>query len=317
MKSITTQDQLSKELKKKAQEEGFNPVGIATIPGSKRLKLRTAALERWLNADYQADMTWMKAPRRKNIESLLEGVQSLLVVGLNYHVNTQQKAEALSIARYAWGRDYHKVIEKRLKRIGRWIKKQRPNCHWKICVDTAPLLDKAWAEEAGIGWIGKHSNLIHPNRGSWMAIGSLLCTEPLTPDKPAKSLCGRCKACIESCPTAAISEPFVIDARRCIAYHNIENRNASIPEEIKSSMGAWVAGCDICQEACPWNQKKLPNSLDEDMIPRDWILKLTKEQALSWNDEDWNENYPDDNGQYDKNYMEALDRNRNLHSWRK
>ncbi len=289
MKISFDQDQLSDELKEQARKQGFHPVGIARFPGSNRIQLRSAALQRWLNAGHQADMGWMAAPRRQRANELLEGMTSLLAVGLNYFVNTQRPTGSLLVARYGWGRDYHRVVEQRLRRVGRWLEQQRPDCRWKICVDTAPLLEKAWAEEAGLGWIGKHSNLIHSQQGSWMVLGHLLCTEPLTPDKPAKSLCGKCQSCLDVCPTKAITEPFVIDARLCLAYHTIENRNPDLPANIVNHLGNWVAGCDICQDVCPWNQTSLPSSKDPDIQPRNWLLTLTRDQALSWSDTTWNE----------------------------
>jgi epoxyqueuosine reductase len=283
------QDQLSDELKEQARKQGFDPVGIARFPGSNRIQLRSAALQRWLNAGHQADMGWMAAPRRQRANELLEGMTSLLAVGLNYFVNTQRPTGSLLVARYGRGRDYHRVVEQRLRRVGRWLEQQRPDCRWKICVDAAPLLEKAWAEEAGLGWIGKHSNLIHSQQGSWMVLGHLLCTEPLTPDKPAKSLCGKCQSCLDVCPTKAITEPFVIDARLCLAYHTIENRNPDLPANIVNHLGNWVAGCDICQDVCPWNQTSLLSSKDPDIQPRNWLLNLTRDQALSWSDTTWNE----------------------------
>ncbi len=280
--------ELSYALKKEAEKKGFYPVGIAIIPGSKRIKMRTDSLERWLEGGNHADMEWMKSPARIEIQKLLEGVKSVLVVGLNYFtVPKEETPERLLIGRYAWGNDYHKVIEKRLKELGRWLQNERPNSKWKVCVDSKPMLEKAWAEEAGLGWIGKNSNLINSKQGSWMVIGSLLSTEELKADKPSKSLCGKCKKCIEGCPTKAISQPFVIDARKCISYHNIENRNEDIPKDIQKSMGRWVAGCDICQEICPWNQKELPISKDPDTQPKEWILSITGEEAIKLNDEEW------------------------------
>ncbi len=288
-RKIQNQLELSQELKKAAIKQGFNLVGIARVPGSERIELRTAALQRWLNAGHQGEMKWMEAPRRQNIETLLEGVKSILSVGLNYYVKKEKNPKALSIARYAWGKDYHKIINKKLKHVGKWLQKESPNCRWKICVDSAPLLDKVWAEEAGLGWIGKHSNLINKEYGSWIVLGHLLCTETLLPDIPAKPVCGKCQICIEQCPTQAITEPFVVDSNSCLAYHTIENRASKLPEEIKSSLGNWIAGCDICQEVCPWNKKELLSSQDPDMAPRDWILKLTKKQVLSWSDNKWEE----------------------------
>ncbi|AAP99053.1 MULTISPECIES: tRNA epoxyqueuosine(34) reductase QueG [Prochlorococcus] len=283
-----SQDELSYSLKREAEKKGFQPVGIARITKSKRIKLRTDALERWIEAGHHADMNWMKAPARIEAEKLLYGVKSVLVVGLNYFtIPENKKPNQLLIGRYAQGNDYHKVIEKRLKEIGKWLQTKRPDSKWKICVDSKPLLEKAWAEEAGLGWIGKNSNLINSKQGSWMVLGNLLSTEELIPDKPSESLCGKCQKCIEACPTKAIVEPFVIDSRKCIAYHNIENRNKDIPIEIQKAMGLWIAGCDICQEICPWNQQKIPISLDPDTQPKEWILDLTAKQAKEWDDKNW------------------------------
>ncbi len=287
MKNLTNQNDLTQALKEKAMEQGFYPVGVAKVPGSKRIQLRTEALSRWLKANHHADMKWMETSKRKDISQLLDGVSSVVAVGLNYHTQNKNKNEDLFIGRYAWGKDYHKVVKKRLKQVGLWLSEQRPKCKWKICVDTSPLLDKAWAEEAGIGWIGKNSNLINQSRGSWMAIGHLLCTEKLTPDAPAKSLCGSCEICINGCPTQAITEPFVIDSKKCIAYHTIENRSALLPIEITQKMDKWIAGCDICQEICPWNQKPIPSSTDPELLPQDWIMDITAKEALSWDDRKW------------------------------
>ena len=287
--TIKTQTELSERLKREAKKQGFDPVGISRIPGSERIQLRTASLERWLKMGHHADMQWMASPRRQQIESLLEGVTSLVSVGLNYYIKTKKHPKTLSIGRYGWGRDYHKVVKQRLSRLGRWLEHQRPNCKWKVCVDSSPLLDKVWAEEAGLGWIGKHSNVINKDYGSWIVLGHLLCTEALIADQPSKPLCGKCQKCIDACPTNAITEPFVINSNNCIAYHTIENRSPELPEKISSSLGTWVAGCDICQDVCPWNQRIVSSSQDPEMQPKNWMLKLTKEDALSWNDEEWKE----------------------------
>ena len=253
------------------------------------MALRQAALERWLAQGYQADMAWMADPRRRKVELLLPGVRSILAVGLNYHVASQRAEGALKVARYGWGRDYHRVLERRLRQLGRWLEAAVPDCRWRVCVDSAPLMDKAWAEEAGLGWIGKHGNLINRQRGSWLMLGHLLTTLPLPADQPASSLCGRCTNCISACPTGAIREPFVVDSRRCIAFHTIENRDPKLPEGIARKLQGWVAGCDICQEVCPWNLQPLESSCDPDMTPRPWWLQLTANDALRWNESTWNE----------------------------
>ncbi len=223
MKTSQNKIELSKKLKERAIYEGFAICGIATIPGSSRIKLRTNALERWLSNNYHSEMKWMEAERRKNIESLLEGAKSVLSVGLNYKSDQNQNNKKYKVGKFGQAEDYHKVIYKKLKNISKWIKEEIPDCKWKICVDSSPLLEKAWAEESGLGWIGKHSNLINKNYGSWFTLGFIILTKDLMPDKPYQSLCGKCDKCIEQCPTKAIVEPFVIQSDLCISYHTIES----------------------------------------------------------------------------------------------
>lgn len=281
--------ELAEGIRQEAARLGFDPVGIAAVPGSPRLALRSAALERWLAAGHQASLAWMADPRRRQVELLLPGVRSLVAVGLPYYVAAERAVGSLAVARYGWGRDYHRVIDGRLRQLGRWLDQQQPGGRWRACVDSAPLLDKAWAEEAGLGWIGKHGNLIHRHRGSWLLIGHLLTTLELPADPPATPHCGACSACLEACPTGAIPEPFVVDARRCLAFHTIENREATLPPAITAALGPWVAGCDICQDVCPWNRRPLASSDDPDMQPRPWWLDLQPEQALAWSDAEWDE----------------------------
>jgi epoxyqueuosine reductase len=281
--------ELADTLKQQARQLGFAAVGIASAAGSERLRLRTAALERWLAAGHQADMAWMADPRRRAVEALLPGVRSVVAVGLPYWVEAERAPGSLKVARYGWGRDYHRVIDGRLRALGRWLETQVPGAGWRACVDSSPLLDKAWAEEAGLGWIGKHSNLISREHGSWLLIGHLLTTLELPADPPAVPACGACSSCLEACPTNAIREPFVVDARRCIAFHTIENRDPELPSEIADALKGWVAGCDICQDMCPWNHRPLAGSSDPDLQPRPWWLDLRAEEALNWSDTEWDD----------------------------
>jgi epoxyqueuosine reductase len=280
--------ELAAELKQQARALGFEPVGVAAVPPSPRLQLRTAALERWLAAGHQASMAWMADGRRRQLELLLPGVRSVLAVGLNYYVNAERAPGSLAVARYGWGRDYHRVVDQRLRHLGRWLEQRVAGVRWRACVDSAPLLDKAWAEEAGLGWIGKHSNLINRRQGSWLLLGHLLLSAELPADEPAESLCGSCTACLEACPTQAIVEPFVVDSRRCIAFHTIENRDPELPGAITRAMAPWVAGCDICQEVCPWN-RQASSSLEPDLQPRPWLLNLQPDEALGWSDQTWDD----------------------------
>ena len=281
--------EISQKLKDRAINEGFTISGIASIPGSSRLKLRSSALDRWLSNNNHGEMKWMEAERRKNISSLLEGAKSVLSVGFNY-TNSQNnnKNKIFKIAKFSQGEDYHKVIYKKLKNIGKWINLEIPDCKWKICVDTSPLLEKAWAEEAGLGWIGKNSNLINKKNGSLFTLGFMILSKDLVPDKPHESLCGKCDKCIENCPTKAIVEPFVVKSDLCIAYHTIENREKNIPKSIEKNLNGWVAGCDICQDVCPWN-KSVPLNDTLETTPKEWIKNLNID-SLSWDDKTWQKN---------------------------
>ena len=279
---------ISKKLKEKAIIEGFTISGIASIPGSSRIKLRTDALERWLSNKHHGEMKWMEAERRKNINSLLEGAKSVLSVGFSYINSQNNNNKFFKVGKFGQGEDYHKIIHKKLKNIGRWINSEIPDCKWKICVDTSPLLEKAWAEEAGLGWIGKNSNLINKKHGSWFTLGFMILTKDLVPDKPHQTLCGKCEKCIEDCPTKAIVEPFVIKSDLCISYQTIENRRKTIPKKIKENLNGWIAGCDICQDVCPWNKSVEFNDTSE-TTPKEWIRNINID-SLSWDDKTWKEN---------------------------
>ena len=286
--TLQNKKEISKKIKERAISEGFTISGIASIPGSSRLKLRNKALERWLSNNYHGEMKWMEAERRKNINSLLEGAKSVLSVGFTYN-NSQinKKNKIFKVGKFSQGEDYHKVIYKKLKNIGKWINIEIPDCKWKICVDSSPLLEKAWAEESGLGWIGKNSNLINKKHGSWFTLGFMILTQDLLPDKPHQSLCGKCDKCIEQCPTEAIVEPFVIQSNLCIAYHTIESRKRTIPKNIKENLNGWVAGCDICQDVCPWN-KSVPLNNTYETTPKEWIENLNID-ALNWDNKTWKE----------------------------
>ena len=278
----------SNRLKEKAILEGFAVCGIASIPGSSRLTLRTRALERWLENNYHGEMKWMESEKRKNIESILTGAKSVLSVGFSYIHKQQQENKSFKVGKFGQGDDYHKIIHKKLKNIGKWINNQIPDCKWKICVDTSPLLEKAWAEESGLGWIGKNSNLINKKYGSWLTLGFMILTQDLAPDNPSEALCGKCEKCIEKCPTNAITEPFVIKSDLCISYHTIENKNEKIPLYIAKNLNGWIAGCDICQDVCPWN-KSVPFNETHEATPKAWINKINIE-SLNWDENEWIEN---------------------------
>ncbi len=256
----------SAQIKEKAVELGFHQVGIAAIslqsdPGDDAVNVPLAPqsqkLRDWLAQGDHADLEWMANPKRQDVRLLMPSVRSLICVALNYYssVSRPEDPQYAKISRYGWGRDYHRVIHKKLKALTIWLKSFSSVIEAKYYADTGPILDKAWAQAAGIGWIAKNSNLITRKYGSWVFLGEVLTNLDLTPDPPHAEHCGTCSRCLDACPTGAITQPFVVDANRCIAYHTIENRGETLPPAIASRMEGWVAGCDICQDVCPWNQR--------------------------------------------------------------
>lgn len=258
----------SDRIKQAAQNIGFHKVGIVSLDA---IPDDTAVnhLQNWLALGYHADMDWMKNPKRQDIKLCLPDARSLISVALNYysphkHVNDPQIGK---ISRYGWGRDYHKVMEKRLKALSNWLQEQGEDIKTRYYADTGPIQDKVWAQRAGLGWIGKNGNVITREYGSWVFLGEILTNLELAPDQPHTEHCGTCTRCLEACPTKAIAKPFVVDANRCIAYHTIENREAELPATIAQNLSGWVAGCDICQEVCPWNQRFAQETDIEDFQP--------------------------------------------------
>jgi epoxyqueuosine reductase len=281
-------------VKAHAQSLGFHKVGIVRVPPPEPYGDRQAALQRWLAQGYQAKMAWMADERRQQIETVLPGIRSVICLVLNYYTpHTHWQAPGIGkISRYAWGRDYHRVLEKRLKALGLWLREQAPDHQCRWYVDTGPVQDKVWAELAGLGWIAKNGNLITREYGSWVFLGEVLTTLALDPDTPHTAHCGSCRRCLEACPTGAIPEPFVVDANRCIAYHTIENRAAELPRAIAQNLNGWVAGCDICQDVCPWNQRFAQSTDIADFEPYAGNLAPRLEDLAQLSDRDWQERFP-------------------------
>jgi epoxyqueuosine reductase len=181
----------------------------------------------------------------------------VLVVAKNYYTPSKHADDSATgkVSRYAWGDDYHEVVGSRLRSLLAWIKAEIPGAEGKVCVDIQPMMDKAWAVRAGLGWIGKHTNLITPEYGSWVFVGELLLNLDLEYDsQPIEDHCGSCTLCIDACPTQAISEPYVVDSNLCISYATIELRDAEMPTQVGEHLEGWLYGCDICQDVCPWNR---------------------------------------------------------------
>jgi epoxyqueuosine reductase len=277
----------SQQIKQAALQLGFHKVGVVRLESG--LDSASNRLQAWLNRGYQADLAWMSNPKRQDIRQVMPEVRSLICVGLNYytpHVHSSDPNHA-KISRYAWGRDYHLVMHKRLKTLASWLQAQGESIQTRYYADTGPVQDKVWAERAGIGWIGKHSNLISSDYGSWLFLGEILTNLPLEGDRPHAEHCGTCTRCITACPTGAIAEPFVVDANRCIAYHTIENRSESLPAEMIPHLDGWVAGCDICQDVCPWNQRFAQPTDVEEFQPYEWNLAPSLIELAELSVEDW------------------------------
>ncbi len=231
---------------------GFDAVGIASVSPADP----EGRLGEWLRRGYHAEMEWMTRTHgiRRDVSRKVPGAKSVLVVAQNYYTGEMEcPAECGKVARYAWGEDYHPLLLSRLNRLAAFLETLQPDGTHYAEVDTGPVLERAWAARAGLGWIGKNSLLVRRKGGSWFFLGVIITTLELVPDAPVRDYCGQCRACMDACPAQAIVEPRVVDARRCIAYHTIENRG-EIPESVQASMGSWVFGCDACQEACPWNR---------------------------------------------------------------
>ncbi|BCG19066.1 tRNA epoxyqueuosine(34) reductase QueG [Vibrio alginolyticus] len=250
-------EQLAQQIKVWGKELGFQKVGICDVD----LSEHEAALQKWLDAGYHGSMDWMArhGMMRARPHELLPGTVRVISVRMDYLPPEAQFASNLAnkshayISRYALGRDYHKLVRKQLNKLGKLIEQEVGQYGYRPFVDSAPILERPLAQKAGLGWTGKHSLILDQDCGSWFFLGELLIDLPLPVDEPSVDQCGKCKACITSCPTQAIIEDKVVDARRCISYLTIEF-DGVIPEEFRKPMGNRIYGCDDCQLVCPWNR---------------------------------------------------------------
>lgn len=247
-------DALVDALKAQARALGFDAVGVADVRAPWPAQAR---LEEFLAAGRHGDMAWMDTPRRGHPQALWPQAQAVVMVGLSYGPETDPMAllaarDRGAISVYATRRDYHDVVKSRLKALARWLAAES-GAEVKVFVDTAPLMEKPLAQQAGLGWQGKHTNLVSRAHGSWLFLGAILTTAQLSPDAPETDHCGSCRACLDVCPTAAFPAPYQLDARRCLAYLSIESKDP-IPEEFRAAMGNRIFGCDDCLAVCPWNK---------------------------------------------------------------
>ena len=271
-------------------ELGFQKMGITDID----LSQAEVRLQDWLQARFHGSMDYMErhGSKRSRPEELVPGTLRVISVRMDYLPESQESSKALLddgsrayISRYALGRDYHKVLRGRLRALARRIEENIGKFGYRVFVDSAPVLEKALAEKAGIGWVGKHTNTIDRDSGSWFFLGELYTDLPLPIDVPEESHCGSCTACIDVCPTQAIVAPYSLDARRCISYLTIENKG-SIPVEFRKDIGNRIYGCDDCQLFCPWNKFAKPTG-EDDFAPRHGLDTAELTDLFNWSKQDW------------------------------
>jgi epoxyqueuosine reductase len=282
---------LSLTIKTVAQRIGFELVGIAPAVTPRGFH----DFQQWLSRGYAGEMGYL--PRREDAyehpRHVLDGVKSIVMLGANYH-NAQPNAAGPNegvVSRYAWGAaDYHEILKNKLDQLAKFLHEQYPGCKTRGVVDTAPLLERDFARLAGLGWFGKNTLLINKKLGSWLFLAALLTDVELEYDQPHEtSHCGSCTRCLDACPTDAFPEPYVLDARKCISYLNIELREP-IPEELREGMGEWLFGCDICQEVCPWNNKA-PLSEEPAFQPIHDLSPVDAVELLQLNDAQFRERF--------------------------
>ena len=272
-------EDLARDLKAEAARLGFDACGISE---AQQLDEEAFQLEKWLLGGHHGTMDWMEHNFDKRVDptKLVDGAESVISVLHNYYQPIEQPDDptAGKISRYAWGEDYHGVMKDKLYLLYQWLETQVGDINGRVFVDSAPVLDKAWAKRSGLGWQGKHSNILNREMGSFFFIGELIVSVPLATDGPMPDYCGSCTRCIDACPTDAIYEPYAVDANRCISYLTIEHKEDDIPEELQPDIGNWIFGCDICQDVCPWNKFKyatdepryLPGDDVRDTDLREW-----------------------------------------------
>jgi epoxyqueuosine reductase len=251
-----TQERLAAALKREAARLGFDACGISA---AERLDDEARRLEQWLLEGRHGTMDWMENHFEKRVDPtrLVDGAESVVSVLHNYYQPIEPPGDPSTgkISRYAWGDDYHDVMKEKLYLLYRWLQEEvGAEINGRVFVDSAPVMDKAWAKRSGLGWQGKHSNLLNREMGSFFFLGELVVSVPLATDGPMPDYCGSCTRCIDACPTDAIYEPYAVDANRCISYLTIEHDADDAPDELAAGVGNWIFGCDVCQDVCPWNQ---------------------------------------------------------------
>lgn len=278
---------LKKNIQNRAFELGFSFVGFSK---SGFLEKDAPRLEKWLKENRHGEMKYMENhfDKRLNPNLLVDGAKTVISLLFNYYTDKKQSdPEAPKISIYAYGTDYHLVVKEKLFLLEDYIREKVGEINSRVFVDSAPVLDKAWAQKSGLGWIGKNGNLINKQQGSYFFVAEIILDVELEPDGPIKDFCGTCTKCIDACPTEAIIEPYVVDGSKCISYFTIELKDA-ISTEMKGKMDNWMFGCDVCQIVCPWNRFSLQHN-EPQFEPNDKLLAMTKEEWSEINQPIFNE----------------------------
>lgn len=260
-------------IKKEAERLGFLSCGISK---AEFLEKEAPRLESWLSKNMHGEMIYMENYFDKRLDPrlLVDGAKSVITLLMNYYPSQFQVEDSYKLSKYAYGRDYHGVIKKRMSELTAFIRENIGEINSEIFIDSAPVLDKAWAVKSGLGWMGKNTNLISKKTGSFFFIAEIICDLDLEYDTITTDHCGSCTACIDACPTQAIEQPYVVNGSKCISYFTIELQN-QIPTEMKGRFDDWMYGCDVCQDVCPWNRFSKPHS-EPLFEPRANLLELTK-----------------------------------------
>lgn len=274
----------TKFIKTEAKRFGFDFCGISK---AEFLSEEAPRLEKWLKENKHGQMKYMENYFDKRLDPglLVNGAKSVISLLYNYYPEKKQPENVPKISKYAYGKDYHEIIKEKLHEFLLTLKEKIGNINGRAFVDSAPVLDKAWAAKSGLGWIGKNSNLINKEQGSFFFIAELIIDVELEYDGPLKDYCGTCTRCIDACPTGAIVEPYIVDGSKCISYLTIELKE-EIPNEFKDKMAGWAFGCDVCQDVCPWNSFSKPHN--EPLFSNDKLLSFSEAEWHDMTEETFN-----------------------------
>lgn len=280
-------DSIKHFIREKAFELGFMFVGFSKAAF---LQEEEKGLETYLNAGYQGKMAYLANhfDMRLDPRILVPGAKTVISLSFNYYPSEKIAQPNFNLAKYAYGKDYHDVVRAKLKTLLEQIRLKYGSIEGRVFVDSAPVLEKAWAKKSGLGWVGKNGLLIHPKKGSFFFLSEIICDLDIEADRPIKDYCGTCTKCIDACPTDALNTPYVLDASKCITYATIELKDPEIPEFFSGKMEDWIFGCDICQDVCPWNRFSKPHK-EPEFFPKEELLAFGKEDWIELSEDKYRE----------------------------